>query len=168
MGQSRHLLSGDILELSLTNTNKTAMVMVFDSFTGLVMPRNKEFLERIIYIPGNHDHHLRELARETQYVESIRPLKGKEFQYPSGIQEKNPKDSEAPITTSESNLPPFLRGRPERNNEAVRGGKQGLETENLEKSHTLVPHQKNKELVLVTSSLFYWRGRRDLNSRPPA
>ena len=31
----------------------------------------RELFGRIIYIPGNHDHHLWELARETQYVEYI-------------------------------------------------------------------------------------------------
>ncbi len=74
------VLNGDILELALTKTNEAAMV--FDCFMGLAMPRNKELFERIIYIPGNHDHHLWELARETQYVEYIRILKGKELPIP--------------------------------------------------------------------------------------
>ncbi len=69
------ILNGDILELALSTTDQAAMV--FERFMELVMPRNKELFERLIYIPGNHDHHLWELARETQYVEHIRNLKGK-------------------------------------------------------------------------------------------
>ncbi|MDD1731715.1 MAG: hypothetical protein CG440_761 [Methanosaeta sp. NSM2] len=36
-----------------------------------ICAEGRELFERIIYIPGNHDHHLWELARETQYVEYI-------------------------------------------------------------------------------------------------
>ena len=63
------ILNGDILELALTTTNEAAMV--FEQFIKLVMPRTNPFFERIIHIPGNHDHHLWEMARETQYTEYI-------------------------------------------------------------------------------------------------
>lgn len=63
------ILNGDILELALTTTNHAAMV--FERFIELIMPADKELFERIIYIPGNHDHHIWELARETQYVNYI-------------------------------------------------------------------------------------------------
>lgn len=63
------ILNGDILELALSEYNTSAMV--FERFIELVMAKDKDLFDKIIYIPGNHDHHLWELARETQYVEYI-------------------------------------------------------------------------------------------------
>jgi hypothetical protein len=63
------ILNGDILELALSTTNEAAMV--FERFIELVMPHDNRLFERIVYIPGNHDHHLWETARETQYTEYI-------------------------------------------------------------------------------------------------
>ena len=60
------ILLGDILELALADDNVAAMV--FWRFLDLAMPPGRELFEKIIYIPGNHDHHLWESARETQYV----------------------------------------------------------------------------------------------------
>jgi len=66
------ILNGDILELALTTTNQAAMV--FERFVELIMPPEGGLFDRIIYIPGNHDHHIWELARETQYVNHITGL----------------------------------------------------------------------------------------------
>ena len=66
------ILNGDILELALTTTNEAAMV--FERFIDLIMAPGEELFERIIYIPGNHDHHLWETARETQYVNYIKNI----------------------------------------------------------------------------------------------
>ena len=63
------ILNGDILELALTTDNLAAMV--FERFIELIMPEGRELFEKIIYVPGNHDHHLWESARETQYVNFI-------------------------------------------------------------------------------------------------
>ena len=63
------ILNGDILELALTTTNEAAMA--FERFVECIMPPGEELFDRIIYIPGNHDHHLWETARETQYTEYI-------------------------------------------------------------------------------------------------
>jgi hypothetical protein len=63
------ILNGDILELALSEYNTSAMI--FERFMELVMAKGKDIFDKIIYIPGNHDHHLWELARETQYVEYI-------------------------------------------------------------------------------------------------
>ncbi len=65
------VLNGDILELALTTTNEAAMV--FERFMELIMSPEPEgnLFEKIIYIPGNHDHHLWEIARETQYANYI-------------------------------------------------------------------------------------------------
>ena len=65
------VLNGDILEMALSDVNKAAMV--FERFIELVFPKDAEALfdEHILYIPGNHDHHIWESARETQYVNFI-------------------------------------------------------------------------------------------------
>lgn len=60
------ILNGDILELALSTDNQAAMV--FERFLELALPQGDELFRKIIYIPGNHDHHLWESARETQYV----------------------------------------------------------------------------------------------------
>jgi hypothetical protein len=65
------ILAGDILELALSNINVAAMV--FEQFILQVMPKKSEnrLFDKIVYIPGNHDHHLWEWARETQYRQFI-------------------------------------------------------------------------------------------------
>jgi hypothetical protein len=63
------ILNGDILELSLAQTNIAAMT--FDRFLELIIKKENPLFGRIVYIPGNHDHHLWELARETQYTKYI-------------------------------------------------------------------------------------------------
>ena len=63
------ILNGDILELALSEYNTSAMI--FERFLETVMAKDRELFDKIIYIPGNHDHHLWELARETQYVDHI-------------------------------------------------------------------------------------------------
>jgi hypothetical protein len=64
------ILAGDILELALADTNQA--LMVFQRFIELIMPEGDElFDKKVIFLPGNHDHHLWEVARETQYVNYI-------------------------------------------------------------------------------------------------
>lgn len=65
------ILNGDILELALTTDNNAAMA--FERFVELIMPKGTKplFANEIIYLPGNHDHHLWETARETQYANFI-------------------------------------------------------------------------------------------------
>jgi hypothetical protein len=67
----RLILNGDILEMALADTNQAAMV--FEHFIDLAFPPTGEALfdKHILYIPGNHDHHIWESARETQYVNFI-------------------------------------------------------------------------------------------------
>jgi len=75
------ILNGDILELALCTTNQAAMA--FERFIELVMcPGEELFDKRILYIPGNHDHHLWEIARETQYVEYIGKSKKRRLDIP--------------------------------------------------------------------------------------
>jgi hypothetical protein len=61
------ILNGDVLELALTNVNEAAMV--FERFVELCFPKDRDWLfdPTIYYVPGNHDHHLWEIAREAQY-----------------------------------------------------------------------------------------------------
>jgi hypothetical protein len=63
------ILNGDILELALAEDQNAAMT--FERFIDLIMDQGKELFDQIIYNPGNHDHHLWESARETQYAEYI-------------------------------------------------------------------------------------------------
>ncbi len=60
------ILNGDIFEFALAADEQAAMA--FERFIELVMPASDPLFAKIIYIPGNHDHHLWESARETQYV----------------------------------------------------------------------------------------------------
>jgi len=68
------ILNGDILELALTNTN--AASMLFEAFMNLIMPNKGKCLfdKTVYFLPGNHDHHLWEIARETQYAEYIKQI----------------------------------------------------------------------------------------------
>jgi hypothetical protein len=67
----RLILNGDILEMALSDTNVAAMV--FERFIDLIFPPGGEplFDTHMLYLPGNHDHHLWENARETQYLNFI-------------------------------------------------------------------------------------------------
>src|SRR6266496_2199024 len=60
------ILNGDALELALAQDN--VALMAFERFLELMFPINGEALvaPKIIFNPGNHDHHLWETARETQ------------------------------------------------------------------------------------------------------
>jgi hypothetical protein len=59
------VLAGDIVELALARTDDA--LMVFERFVELISPPGDDLFDRIFYIPGNHDHHFWELARETQF-----------------------------------------------------------------------------------------------------
>jgi hypothetical protein len=78
------ILNGDILELALCNTNEAAMS--FERFIELLYPADETpeewlFDTQMYYLPGNHDHHLWETARETQYVNYIQSEKFKNESY---------------------------------------------------------------------------------------
>ena len=65
------ILNGDILELALAEDNVAAMV--FEQFVSLAFAaEDPVFDDTIIYVPGNHDHHLWEGAREQQYTNYVR------------------------------------------------------------------------------------------------
>ncbi len=68
------VLAGDVLDLALSTDNVAASVFelfareAFDSSAG------SAFANEVIYVPGNHDHHLWETAREGQYVNYLKSL----------------------------------------------------------------------------------------------
>lgn len=63
------ILCGDTLEFALATDSQG--VMVFRQFLEQVMPEGEELFGEIIYIPGNHDHHIWETTREKQYSKYI-------------------------------------------------------------------------------------------------
>jgi hypothetical protein len=71
------ILNGDALELALAEDN--IALMAFERFIELMFPVSGEQLiaSNIIFNPGNHDHHLWETARETQYVEFLKGERGR-------------------------------------------------------------------------------------------
>ncbi|MFZ0668573.1 MAG: metallophosphoesterase [Acidimicrobiales bacterium] len=66
------VLAGDILELALSDDEVAAAV--FEQFTELVIGDDPIFADEIFFVPGNHDHHLWETAREGLYAEQLRAL----------------------------------------------------------------------------------------------
>ncbi|MGH9279057.1 MAG: metallophosphoesterase [Acidimicrobiales bacterium] len=67
----RLILCGDILELALATDNIAAMV--FERFIELVFTKEGRLFDDTVYfVPGNHDHHLWEAARERQYADYVR------------------------------------------------------------------------------------------------
>lgn len=66
------VLNGDILDLAFSTENVAAMA--FRHFLELTMPEDQAarlFDPEIMFIPGNHDHHLWETCRERQYADSL-------------------------------------------------------------------------------------------------
>ena len=68
------VLLGDVLELALSDTHQA--LMTFERFLTLAFPGGADdlFNREVIYVPGNHDHHLWEIARETHYLNYLNSL----------------------------------------------------------------------------------------------
>lgn len=77
------ILNGDVMEFALAPVSQAAMA--FDQFIGCIMPKGGELFERILVVPGNHDHHLWQTAQETQYVNFLDPTA-----FPPGTRLKEP------------------------------------------------------------------------------
>lgn len=76
-GKPQIILLGDVLELALGGLNDAAMT--FERFLECMYSgKNSPFSNQILYLPGNHDHHLWETAREKQYASYISKLKPKD------------------------------------------------------------------------------------------
>lgn len=63
------LLNGDILELAFASYSQS--LATFERFMELVVSPGRELFDKVVYLPGNHDHHVWEIARETQYVTQV-------------------------------------------------------------------------------------------------
>lgn len=105
------VLLGDVLELALSETHEA--LMTFEKFLTLAFPEGGDdlFAREIIYVPGNHDHHLWEMARETHYLNSLPPgaALGEEWHitrlYQSGAEDY----PEQRLLTGVARRYPFLR-----------------------------------------------------------
>jgi len=63
------ILAGDVLELALCPVDQT--LIVFEQFLRCMMPSSSELFGEIVYLPGNHDHHAWQAAREEQYLNHL-------------------------------------------------------------------------------------------------
>ena len=64
------VLAGDILDLALSPDNLSAMT--FRHFARLAFGAGRPIFDSVVhYLPGNHDHHLWEATRETQYTDYL-------------------------------------------------------------------------------------------------
>jgi hypothetical protein len=66
------ILNGDILELALCDSDHA--IKTFAQFVALLAKDGESAFDEIVYVPGNHDHHLWEMTRETQYLNYMRRL----------------------------------------------------------------------------------------------
>jgi hypothetical protein len=74
------ILNGDTFEFALSTANLAAMA--FQQFLELAMPEARSerlFDDTIIYIPGNHDHHLWESCREHRYARYVQSVHRDDF-----------------------------------------------------------------------------------------
>jgi len=67
------VLHGDILEFATAPARRA--LMVFERFVQLTLvgqDGQDALFDKVVYVPGNHDHHIWVSARETQYVEALK------------------------------------------------------------------------------------------------
>jgi hypothetical protein len=66
------VLNGDVLDLALHPEQQT--LAAFEQLLRALMPPNGGLFSEIIYIPGNHDHHMWSSARDAQYAQYLEQL----------------------------------------------------------------------------------------------
>ncbi len=66
------VLGGDILGLAHAPLQES--LQLFAHFVGQILQPGREVVEKFIYLPGNHDHHIWELARQSHYTETLRKI----------------------------------------------------------------------------------------------
>lgn len=67
------ILAGDVLDLALSSD--AVAIAAFEGFVDQVFAGGDRIFEPwVYYLPGNHDHHLWEGAREAQYISYLRAL----------------------------------------------------------------------------------------------
>jgi hypothetical protein len=67
------VLNGDILEIALADVNVAAACFEH-FFDGMCTDDGRPLFSRIIFVPGNHDHHFWELARESAYAAYLKTV----------------------------------------------------------------------------------------------
>ncbi len=93
------ILAGDILDLGLSPTADACAA--FRGFAELAFKSGAAVFDPVVYyLPGNHDHHLWEAAREDQYVAYLCSARADEpFRAPTHVTGLEP-DQERPLVTS--------------------------------------------------------------------
>jgi hypothetical protein len=93
------VLAGDILDLGLSPASDACEA--FSGFAQLAFgTADPVFAPVVYYLPGNHDHHLWEAAREDQYVDHLRSAPaGQPLRAPIHVTGSEP-DREQPLVTS--------------------------------------------------------------------
>ncbi len=69
------VLNGDILGLSFSSYKES--LKGFAAFVDAFTNKNK-ICDKVIFIPGNHDHHIWDLAKEEYFLESLKKSKARE------------------------------------------------------------------------------------------
>ncbi len=67
------VLNGDILEIALADVNVAAACFQH-FFDGMRTDDGRPLFSRIVFVPGNHDHHFWELARESAYAAYVKTV----------------------------------------------------------------------------------------------
>lgn len=63
------VLNGDLLELAFGSGS--VALNTFERMAELLFESGREVCDRILFVPGNHDHHIWEMARETEYRNTV-------------------------------------------------------------------------------------------------
>lgn len=67
------ILGGDVFDRAVLAMDRA--VLAFEAFIRETMKRGQQLFSEILFLPGNHDHHLWELDRESHYLDYLRGVK---------------------------------------------------------------------------------------------
>jgi hypothetical protein len=94
------VLAGDVIEFALASDDVAATA--FMRFIELAFAKDDPIFDRrMIYVPGNHDHHMWETAREGQYANWIRRHPGEALKPPWHATGMFPPDEESRVVQSD-------------------------------------------------------------------
>lgn len=132
------ILCGDILELALATDNIAAMV--FERFVELVFTKDGRLFDDTVYfVPGNHDHHLWEAARERQYADYVRRRPPEQdLEIPWHTSRMFTEDDEHPVDAEL--LTALVRRRPHLSDVTVRAVYPNLGLRTADNSRALIVH----------------------------
>jgi Calcineurin-like phosphoesterase len=94
------VLAGDILDLALSPDRPSSNV--FSRFANIAFGRGTPVFDSVVYyVPGNHDHHLWETAREAQFVAQLLNVPpGHELGAPCHVTRLSPDDESPQISSA--------------------------------------------------------------------